>query len=73
MAHIKVLHMGCMDLNQNFDYEGGNDFVLVSLNDLGPMARSISMPTALASFKRFATPSNLDLDLRDVAWEFLKA
>jgi hypothetical protein len=72
MAHIEVLHMG-MDLNQDFDYEGGNDFILGLLDDQGPMARSISMPTALAPSKSFATPSNLDLDARDVAWELLKA
>jgi hypothetical protein len=72
MAHIEVLHMA-MDLNQNFDYEGGNDFVLGLLNDLGPMARSISMPTAPDPSKRFTTLSNLDLDARGVAWKLLKA
>lgn len=62
-----------MDLNQDFDYEGGNDFVLGLLNDLGPMASSISMPTAPTPSKSFATPSNLDLDAKDVAWELLKS
>ncbi len=40
-----------MDLNQYFDYGGGNDFVLGLFNDLGPMASSISMPTAPAPSK----------------------
>jgi hypothetical protein len=71
MTNIEVLHMG-MDLNQNFDYEVGDDLILGLPNDLGPMVGSISMPTTPTPFESFATLSNLDLDAIDVAWELLK-
>jgi hypothetical protein len=62
MANIKVLHMG-MDVNQNFDYEVGDDLALGLFNDLGPMVGSISMPITPAPSKSFITPSNLNLDV----------
>jgi hypothetical protein len=62
MADIEVLHMG-MDLNQNFDYEGGDDLALGLSNDSSLLASSISMPITLAPSKSFATLSNLDLDV----------
>jgi hypothetical protein len=63
MADIEVLHMG-MDLNQDFDYEGGNDFVLGLFNDLGLVANSISTPTTPTPSKSFATPKQLGLGCR---------
>jgi hypothetical protein len=71
MAYIEIFHMN-MDLNQNFDYEVGNDLILRLPDDLGPMIGSIPTPTASTPFKSFATLSNLDLDVIDVAWELLK-
>ncbi len=72
MADIEVLHMG-MDLNQNFDYEGGDDLVLGLPNDSSLLTSSISMPTAPTPSESFTTPSNLDLDAANVTWELLKA
>ncbi len=71
MTDIEVLHMG-MDLNQNFDYKVRDDLVLGLRNDLGPMVGSISTLTTRTPFESFATLSNLDLDVIDVAWELLK-
>jgi len=52
-----------MDVNQNFDYEVGDDLALGLPNDLGPMVGSISMPITPAPSKSFITPSNLNLDV----------
>jgi hypothetical protein len=52
-----------MDLNQKFYYEDGDDLALGLLDDSSLLASSISMPIALAPFKSFATPSNLDIDV----------
>ncbi len=52
-----------MNVNQNFDYEVGDDLALGLPNDLGPMVGSISMPITLAPSKSFITPSNLNLDV----------
>jgi hypothetical protein len=71
MADIEVLHMG-MDLNQNFDYEVGDDLILGLSNDFSPMVGSISTPIIPTPFESFATLSNLDLDVIDVAWELFK-
>jgi hypothetical protein len=65
MVDIEVLHMG-MDVNQNFDYEVGDDLALGLLNDLGPTVGSISMPITPIPSKSFITPSNL-------IWELFKA
>ncbi len=40
-----------MDVNQNFDYEVGDDLALGLLNDLDPMVGSISTPITPAPFK----------------------
>ncbi len=61
-----------MDLNQNFDYEGGDDLTLGLPNDSRLLASSISMPTTAAPFESFATPSNLDLDATNATCELLK-
>jgi hypothetical protein len=71
MVDIEELHMG-MILNQNFDYEGGDDLALGLPNDLSLMVNSISTPTAPTPSKSFATPSNLDLDATNATWELLK-
>jgi hypothetical protein len=71
MVDIEVLHMG-MDLNQNFDYEVGDDLVLGLHDDLGPVVGLISMPIAPTPSESFATLSNLDLYAIDVAWELFK-
>ncbi len=52
-----------MDVNQNFDYEVGDDLALGLPNDLGPMVGSISMPITPAPSKSFITPRNLNLDV----------
>ncbi len=70
-GNIEVLHIS-MDLNQNFDYEGGDHLALGLLNDSSPVVGSISMPIALVLSESFVMPSNLDLDTIDVAWELLK-
>ncbi len=62
-----------MDLNQNFDYEGGDDLTLGLLNDSSLLINSISMLTTPAPFESFATPSNLDLDAANVTWQLFKA
>ncbi len=62
MANIEALHMG-MDVNQNFDYEVGDDLTLGLLNNLDPLVGSISTSITLAPFKSFITLSNLDLDV----------
>jgi hypothetical protein len=72
MVDIEVLHMG-MNLNQNLDYEGGDDLALGLPNDSSLVASSISMPTAPAPSESFATLSNLDVDATEVEWELLKA
>ncbi len=61
-----------MDLNQNFDYEGGDDLALGLPNDSSQVPGSISTLTTPAPFESFATPSNLDLDAIDATWELLK-
>ncbi len=71
MVDIEVLYMG-MDLNQNFDYDVGDDLVLGLPDELGPMVGLISMPTVPTPSKSFATLSNLDLDAIDVARELFK-
>lgn len=71
MVDIEVLWMG-MILNQNFDYDSGDDLALGLLNDLGLMVNSISTPIAPTPFESFTTPSNLDLDATNATWEFLK-
>jgi hypothetical protein len=71
MANIEALHMG-MDVNQNFDYEVGDDLALGLLNNLDPMVGSISTPITPAPLKSFITPSNLDLNVA-VIWELFKA
>ncbi len=55
-----------MDLNQNFDYEGGDDLALGLPNDSSLLASLISMLITLAPSKTFATLSNLDLDAANV-------
>jgi len=62
MTNIKVFHMG-MDVNQNFDYEVGDDLALGLPNYSGPMVGSISMPITPTPSKSFITPSNLNLDV----------
>lgn len=44
-----------MNVNQNFDYEVGDDLALGLPNDLGPMVGSISMPITPAPSKSFIT------------------
>ncbi len=61
-----------MDVNQNFDYEVGDDLALGLLNNLDPMVGSISTPITPAPLKSFITPSNLDLNVA-VIWELFKA
>ncbi len=50
-----------MDVNQNFDYEVGDDLALGLPNDLGPMAGSISTSITPTPSKSFITPNNLNL------------
>jgi hypothetical protein len=71
MTYIEVFHMN-MDLNQNFDYEVGDDLILGLPDDLGLMIGSISTPIAPTPFESFATLNNLDMDVIDVAWELFK-
>jgi hypothetical protein len=61
-----------MDLNQNFDYEGGDHLELGLFNDSSPVVGSISMPITLVLSESFVMSSNLDLYTIDVAWELLK-
>ncbi len=61
-----------MDVNQNFDYEVGDDLTLGLLNNLDPLVGSISTPITSTPFKNFITPSFLDLDAT-VIWELFKA
>jgi hypothetical protein len=71
MVNIEILHMG-MDLHHNFDYEGVDDLTLGLSNDSSPMASLISTTIAPTPSKTFATPSNLELNVANVAWEILK-
>ncbi len=61
-----------MDLNQNFDYEGGDDLTLGLPNDSSLLINSISMLTTPTPYESFATPNNLDLDVTNATWELLK-
>jgi hypothetical protein len=61
-----------MDLNQDFDYEGGDHLALGLPNDSSLVVGSISMPIAPDPSKSYVMPSNLDLDATNVAWELLK-
>ncbi len=70
-GNIEVLHIS-MDLNQNFDYEGGDHLELGLFNDSSPVVGSISMPITLVLSESFVMSSNLDLYTIDVAWELLK-